>query len=71
MARKFSNLSASYTRLGLVEFYTLVRIQVQDYISLDINKKRGTRSNLDIHQSQVFYFGQYKLYFREHDNSAF
>ena len=26
MARKISNLSASYMRLGLVEFYTLLRI---------------------------------------------
>jgi len=49
MARKISNLSASYTR-----FYALFRIQVQDWVSLDIKKKRGSRINLDIHHSKVF-----------------
>ena len=35
-------------RLWLVEFYTLFKIQVQDYISLDIKKKRGSSIDLDI-----------------------
>ena len=54
MARKISNLSASYMGLCLVEFYTLFRIQGQDLASLDINKKRGSSINLDIHYSKVF-----------------
>ena len=54
MARKISNLSASYTRLWLVEFYTPFRIKVQDQISLYTKKKRGSSINLDIHRSKVF-----------------
>ena len=61
MARKISNLSASYMRLWLVEFYTLFRIQVQDLVSIDIEKKRGSSIDLDIHHSKVFSSGQIVL----------
>jgi len=49
MARKISNLSASYTRLWLVKFYTLFRIQgLSRYL-----EKRRSSMNLDIHHSKV------------------
>ena len=48
-----SNFPTSDTRLQLVEFYTLFRIQVQEKVSLEIKKKRGLSINLDIHHSKV------------------
>ena len=53
MAHKISNFPASDTRLWLVEFYRLFCIQVQDSVSLEIKKKRGSSIDLDIHHSKV------------------
>ena len=40
MARKIENFPASDMRLWLVEFDTLFRIQIQNYVSLDIKKRK-------------------------------
>ena len=53
MCKKFQNFPDSDTRLWLVELYTFFRIQVQDYVSLKIKKKRGSSIDLDIHHSKV------------------
>ena len=53
MARKISNFPASDTLFLLVEFCTLFRIHVQDQVSLEIKKKRGSSIDLDIHHSKV------------------
>ena len=44
----------SYTWLWLVEFYTLFSIQVKDWASVDIKKKKRSSINLNIHHSKVF-----------------
>ena len=63
--RKISNLSASDTRLWLVEFLHFSGYKCKIYVSLDIKKKRGSSINLDIHHSKVFSSEECFIFFLE------
>ena len=54
MARKISKFLASDAPLWLVEFHTLLWIQTEDKINLEINKRKRSTSDLNVQNFKVF-----------------
>ena len=48
-----SGLPVTANQHSRIEFYTLSRMKTEDWINLEINKKRKFRIDLDIHRSSV------------------